>query len=114
MRTLAAVFVIGCQAGPLPPLVENHPDDAAPSVELAAAADHEVRIFRTSGRGLELVRTVHTPAQVEGLAWAGRDPVALLIDYDENSKAGPHHGELGAITANGYEPLPALPPALFP
>ena len=75
-----------------------------PSVELVTADNVDedghtpVRIAKTTPTGLVVVRTASAPGAISALAWIGPDPVVMLDS-----------GEVGRVTARGYEAFKKVP-----
>jgi hypothetical protein len=73
-----------------------------PEVTFVASDDNTVRFVRVGATTIVVTRTVTVPGLIAELVWVGREPVVMLDD-----------GEVGHISASGYEPFPRVPESLW-
>src|SRR5690242_8088665 len=100
------VVLAACSA-PTPQAPANRVT-GVPEHELVVAHGREVRFARTTSTGLVVTRTVGLPAHASDLEWIGAEPIVMLMaPFDETDHS--HDGEVGRITARGYEPFAVLP-----
>jgi hypothetical protein len=110
--SVLAIALYACGSGhpPSPSATPIANRASQPRVELVVAdidgteedPRKRVRFARTTPTGLAVTRTVAVPGVVTSLAWIGPDPVVMLDG-----------GEVGQISATGYQPFPVVPAVLW-
>jgi hypothetical protein len=108
-----AITLLACGNGrhpPSAPPLAARAQETPPEVELVVAGfdygdtppQAHVRFAKTTPHGLTVTRTVPVPGDIGALDWVGAGPVVMLDD-----------GQIGRISARGYERFPEVPPAMW-
>ncbi len=79
-----------------------------PIASFVLATQHRLRFLTATATGIAEARSVDLPGRPQDIAWLAGDPVVLLGSTWANEDPG-HAGEIGRVTARGWEPYPALP-----
>lgn len=85
-------------------------------VRFLAVQGNAVRFYEATPAGIRETRSVTVPSAVALVRWVSADPAVMLAgtSYDDTTTADEkREGEIGRITAKGYEPFPALPAATW-
>jgi hypothetical protein len=94
------------------PAAEPAPSPGTPIARFVLATERRLRFLTVTTTGIVETRSVDLPGRPQDIAWLAGEPVVLLGSTWANEEPG-HAGEIGRVTARGWEPYPAFPDATW-
>lgn len=112
---LSIVVAAGC--GSHPTKIANQVADRVPEARLVAISGRTTRFLTVANGKLVVEHSVELPSTAGTIAWLDKDPVVILAApmYDESGAGdSKRDGEVGRITAHGFEPMQVPARAAWP